>query len=78
MLEALESKTRAQQAERGQDTDEGEETYREALGNLLNVLGQEFTKLADVSCSHDQKLSCATTSNTLYEIAGLSKRGNSS
>jgi exportin-T len=48
VLEALESKTRAQQAERGQDTDEGEETYREALGNLLNVLGQELTKLADV------------------------------
>ena len=49
VLEALESKTRAQQEERGQDTDEGEETYREALGNLLNVLGQELTKLMDVS-----------------------------
>ena len=45
VLEALESKTRAQQAERGRDTDEGEETYREALGNLLNALGQELTKL---------------------------------
>lgn len=48
VLEALESKTRAQQAERGQDTDEGEESYREALGNLLNILGQELTKLVDV------------------------------
>ena len=38
----------AQQVERGQETDEGEETYREALGNLLNVLGQELTKLVDV------------------------------
>ena len=48
VLEALELKTRAQQVERGQETDEGEETYREALGNLLNVLGQELTKLVDV------------------------------
>jgi exportin-T len=48
VLEALELKTRAQQVERGQEIDEGEETYREALGNLLNVLGQELTKLVDV------------------------------
>ena len=48
VLEALELKTRAQQVERGREIDEGEETYREALGNLLNVLGQELTKLVDV------------------------------
>jgi len=49
VLEALESKTRAQQRERGEDTDEGEESYREALGKLLNVLGHELAKLVDVS-----------------------------
>lgn len=54
VLDALESKTRAQQLERGSDTDEGEESYREALGKLLNVLGLEISKLSDVravSCS---------------------------
>jgi len=49
VLDALESKTRAQQIERGDDTDEGEESYREALGKLLNVLGQELAKLTEVS-----------------------------
>jgi len=49
VIEALEDKTRTQQSERGEDTDEGEESYREALGKLLNVLGQELTKLVDVS-----------------------------
>ena len=49
VLDALETKTRAQQIERGDDTDEGEESYREALGKLLNVLGQELAKLIDVS-----------------------------
>lgn len=48
VLETLEAKTRAQQAERGDDTDEGEESYREALGKLLNVLGQELSKLVEV------------------------------
>ncbi|KAJ3517935.1 hypothetical protein NLJ89_g183 [Agrocybe chaxingu] len=47
VLEALEAKTRQQQQERGDDTDEGEESYREALGKLLNVLGQELAKLVD-------------------------------
>lgn len=51
VLEALESKTRAQQRERGEDTDEGEESYRESLGKLLNVLGHELAKLMDV-CAH--------------------------
>ncbi|KAF8808727.1 ARM repeat-containing protein [Phlegmacium glaucopus] len=60
VLEALESKTRAQQAERGQDTDEGEESYREALGNLLNVLGQELTKLVD-DCPNEEIRAEAST-----------------
>lgn len=49
VLEALEERTRAEQASRGSDTDEGEESYREALGKLLNVLGLELCKLTDVS-----------------------------
>jgi exportin-T len=48
VLDALEDKTRKQQIERGADTDEAEESYREALGKLLNVLGLELTKLIDV------------------------------
>ncbi|KAJ2924870.1 hypothetical protein H1R20_g12240, partial [Candolleomyces eurysporus] len=47
VLDALEAKTRKQQIERGDDTDEAEESYREALGKLLNVLGLELTKLID-------------------------------
>jgi exportin-T len=57
VLDALEAKTRAQQIERGDDRDEGEESYREALGKLLNVLGLELSKLIDVSVSHEQ-ISC--------------------
>lgn len=49
VLNALESKTRAQHVERGEDIDEGEESYRESLGKLLNVLGQELLKLTEVS-----------------------------
>jgi len=57
VLDALEAKTSSQQADRGSDTDEGEESYREALGKLLNTLGLELTKLVDVSrpfasCGH--------------------------
>lgn len=48
VLDALESKTRAQQIERGSDVDEGEESYREALGKLLNAFGVELTKLVEV------------------------------
>ncbi|KAG5638768.1 pre-tRNA nuclear export protein [Sphagnurus paluster] len=47
VLDALEAKTRAQQIERGSETDEGEESYREALGKLLNALGLEIAKLTD-------------------------------
>ena len=49
VLDSLEERTRAEQIARGDDTDEGEESYREALGRLLNVLGLELVKLADVS-----------------------------
>ena len=49
VLDALEERTRAEQKSRGSDTDEGEESYREALGKLLNVLGLELCKLTDVS-----------------------------
>lgn len=50
VLEELEEKTRAQQASRGDDIDEGEESYREALGRLLNALGLELVKLAEAVC----------------------------
>lgn len=48
VIDALETKTASQQADRGSETDEGEESYREALGKLLNVLGLELTKLVEV------------------------------
>ncbi|KAI0264504.1 ARM repeat-containing protein [Gloeopeniophorella convolvens] len=47
VIESLEERTRAEQLARGDDTDEGEESYREALGRVLNVLGLELIKLAD-------------------------------
>lgn len=47
VLDALESRTRSEQEARGEDTDEAEESYREALGKLLNVLGLELMKLID-------------------------------
>ncbi|KAJ7756382.1 armadillo-type protein [Mycena maculata] len=52
VIDALESKTRAEQLERS-ETDEGEESYREALGKLLNILGLEITKLVEDSTSED-------------------------
>lgn len=51
VIDALETKTRRQQIERGEDTDEGEESYREALGKLLNALGLELIKLEVLSTS---------------------------
>lgn len=48
VIDALETKTRSEQVQRGEDTDEGEESYREALGKLLNQLGTELVKLIDV------------------------------
>ncbi|KAH7927937.1 ARM repeat-containing protein [Leucogyrophana mollusca] len=47
VIDALEAKTRAEQVERGSMKDEGEESYREALGKLLNILGLEVAKLAE-------------------------------
>ena len=48
VIDALEVKTSQQQAERGLDVDEGEESYREALGKLLNAVGLELAKLVEV------------------------------
>ncbi|KAF9066649.1 armadillo-type protein [Rhodocollybia butyracea] len=64
VIDALEAKTRAQQVERGENTDEGEESYREALGKLLNALGLELTKL--VECSIEEVRAEAT--NLLQQI----------
>ncbi|KAJ7707736.1 armadillo-type protein [Mycena rosella] len=52
VVDALESKTRTEQIERS-ETDEGEESYREALGKLLNALGLELLKLVEDSTSED-------------------------
>ncbi|KAJ7475824.1 armadillo-type protein [Mycena latifolia] len=52
VIDALESKTRTEQIERS-ETDEGEESYREALGRLLNALGLELIKLVEDSTSED-------------------------
>ena len=51
VLDALEARTRQQQIERGDSVDEGEESYREALGRMLSVLGLELAKLVDVGAS---------------------------
>ncbi|KZV62903.1 KapM protein [Peniophora sp. CONT] len=45
VLSALEERTRAEQAARKGDEDEDEESYREALGRLLNTLGAELVNL---------------------------------
>ncbi|KIY43983.1 ARM repeat-containing protein [Fistulina hepatica ATCC 64428] len=47
VLDALEAKTRQEQIQRGEDADEGEESYREALGKLLNAFGVELSKLVE-------------------------------
>jgi exportin-T len=50
VVDALQSKTRTEQVSRkaADHEDEGEESYREALGRLLNGLGLELMKLVDV------------------------------
>lgn len=51
VIEALEAKTRSGRGTGGAedtDVDEGEESYREALGKLLNAFGLELAKLAEV------------------------------
>jgi exportin-T len=68
VIDALESKTRAQQLERGSDVDEGEESYREALGKLLNMYGLELIKLSDV-CPPPR----TESSSSLIIVPGLSK-----
>jgi exportin-T len=50
VVDALEAKTLQQQVDRGDAVDEGEESYREALGKLLNALGLELEKLSEVRC----------------------------
>ena len=65
VLDSLEDRTRAEQIARGDDTDEGEESYREALGRLLNVLGLEVIKLADVSYSISQIFNSLTLSQRI-------------
>src|SRR4051794_33249854 len=58
VLEALEEKTKTEQDARGTDTDDGEESYREALGRLLNTLGLELVKLADDVCTFCERMFC--------------------
>lgn len=47
VIDALEKSTREEHTARGKDTDEGEESFREALGRLLNQLGVELMKLVE-------------------------------
>jgi exportin-T len=56
VISELEKKTKAEQAARGSNTDEGEESYREALGRLLNVLGLELIKLDEVDNMHTLRM----------------------
>lgn len=54
VLDTLEAETRQQQqARQGDDDDEDEESYREALGKLLNVLGLQWTSLSEDSAATD-------------------------
>ena len=75
VLEALEAKTRVRQLD-SPDIDEGEESYREALGKLLNVLGLEVAKLTDVSTGCSRRF-LQFLLTLIYQL-GLSKRGNTS
>ncbi|RDB26055.1 Exportin-T [Hypsizygus marmoreus] len=68
VLDALETKTRAQQIERGSITDEGEESYREALGKLLNVLGLEIAKLTDDSSNEEVRSEATAHMNQLLPV----------
>ena len=71
VIDALETKTREQQVERGTDTDEGEESYREALGKLLNVLGLELMKLIEVGlrCAYDGRLLLSACLGTMADCS---------
>lgn len=57
VIDSLETKTRSRRNSGTSDPDEGEESYREALGKLLNVLGLELAKLVEVNCG----ISCAVS-----------------
>jgi hypothetical protein len=61
-----------QVVERGQETDEGEESYREALlvGNLLNFLGQELTKLVDIH-AHMTRNCCRVPLNVMLSFCRI-------
>jgi exportin-T len=72
VLGTLEEKTRAQQIERGSNVDEGEESYREALGKLFNVYGLELIKVVDVWVP----FFCETMAHCIS--VGKLRRGNSS
>jgi exportin-T len=63
VLKALEDKTRQEQIMRKSQNveDEDEESYREALGKLLNVLGVELIKLLEVGeASHASYMTMLT------------------
>ncbi|EMD34072.1 hypothetical protein CERSUDRAFT_117585 [Gelatoporia subvermispora B] len=68
VLDALEQKTRAEHASRGSDVDEGEESYREALGKLLNVLGLELCKLIDEASSEEVRSEATQLLNQLLPV----------
>lgn len=69
VLDALEAKTRQQQIERGDTVDEGEESYREALGRMLSILGLELAKIVDVGTSlYFDLRSCSSSKGTRDRI----------
>ncbi|THH14212.1 hypothetical protein EW146_g6092 [Bondarzewia mesenterica] len=68
VLEALEERTRAEQANRGLAVDEGEETYREALGRLLNILGLELLKIADECTAEDVRSEASRLLNQILPV----------
>ncbi|KAI0342761.1 ARM repeat-containing protein [Trametopsis cervina] len=68
VLDALETKTRSEQVIRGSDIDEGEESFREALGRLLNMLGLELSKLVDESPIEDVKNEATQLLNQILPV----------
>ncbi|KAJ7637739.1 armadillo-type protein [Mycena polygramma] len=67
VIDALESKTRAEQIERS-ETDEEEESYREALGKLLNVLGLELSKMVEDSTSLEVTTEASALLNQILPV----------
>ncbi|EIN04838.1 ARM repeat-containing protein [Punctularia strigosozonata HHB-11173 SS5] len=70
VVDALEGKTRAEQASRkaSGSEDEGEESYREALGRLLNGLGLELMKLVDDCEDESVKAEATRLSNYILPV----------